>query len=156
MQRMAPASERSERLLDESRQASLATAEDRIEYWEIVPVDGGSRGPRGRPPVEGEKFLDEPADALLRTSESLKNGGSRRPDADCVLGGARWDQLIEAGKVAVHRAQRNVGPLGNVGPGCAEDTFLSMDGDRGVYDPPASFRAGRRATRHPLRPGRHN
>src|SRR5207248_9193826 len=103
MQRMAPASERSERLLDESLQSGLATAEDGIEYWEILPVDAGSRGPWRRPPVEGEKFLDESADALLRTSEPLKKGGCRRPDADGVLGGAGGDQRTEAGKVAVHR-----------------------------------------------------
>src|SRR5947209_11520017 len=110
---MAPASERPERLLHKRLQSSLATAEDRIEYWELMPVDAGSWGPWRGPPVEGEKFLDEPADALLRPSQPNEDAGSGRPDADCVLGGARWDQLIEAGKVAVHRAQRNVGALGN-------------------------------------------
>src|SRR5207302_6330000 len=130
---MAPASEPSERLLDESLQSSLATAEDRIEYWELLPVDAGSRGPWRRPPVEGEEFFDESADALLRTSESLKNAGSRRPHADGILGGAGGDSLIEAGKVAVHRAQRNVCSLGNVGPARAEDTSLSTEGARSVY-----------------------
>ena len=153
---MTPTSERPERLLHKSLQSSFTTAEDGIENWELVPVDAGSWRPGRRPPVEGEKLLNEPADALLRPSESLKNGGSRRPDADGILGGAGGDQLIEAGKVAVHGAQRNVGSLGNVGPGRAEDTFLSMEGDRGVYDPSASFCAGGCATRHPVRPGRHN
>jgi hypothetical protein len=88
---MAPASERSERLLDESLQSSLATAEDDIEYWELMPVDAGSRGPWRRPPVVGEELLDESADALIRTSESLKNGDSRRPHADGILGGAGGD-----------------------------------------------------------------
>src|SRR2546421_4142728 len=153
---MTPTSKRPERLLHKSLESSFTTAEDGIENWEFEPVDASSRRPGRRPTIEGEEFLNESADALFRASQPHEDVGSGRPHADCVLGGTRRDQLIEAGKVAVHRTQRNIGALRNVGPGRAEDAFLGVESYRSVHDPSPSLRAGGGPTRHPVGSGRHD
>src|SRR4030081_873385 len=145
---MTPTSERPERLLHKRLESSFTTAEDGIENWELVPVDASSRRPGRRPTIKGEEFLNESADALLRVSQPHEDAGSGRSHADCVLGGARRDQLIEAGKMTVHRTQGNIGALRNIGPGRAEDAFLGMESYRGVHDPSASLCAGGGPARH--------
>ena len=132
---MAPPTQRPERLVRESLQSSLATAEDGIENRELVAVDGSSRSPWSSSSIEGEELAHELADTLLRASQPNENAGSGRPRAERILGGTRRHQLIKAGKVPVYRAERDIGALRNVGPARAKDAFLGMERDGGVHDP---------------------
>src|SRR5438552_18428348 len=153
---MAPPAQRPEGVVHESLQSSLATAENRIENRELVPVDGSSRSPWGCSSIEGKELPHELADALLGASQPNENAGSGRPGAERILGGTRRHQLIKAGTVPVYRAERDVGALGNVGPARAKDAFFGMDRDGGIHDPLARRLIRGGTAGHSVGPRRHD